>query len=55
MRPDCDPLFPPGVGRPPGGEWFSDVTVPVLGGVGHFAPVEAPAAFAAAILDATRR
>jgi hypothetical protein len=34
------------------GYFFSDVTSKMLPGVGHFAPLEAPQAFAAAVPDA---
>jgi pimeloyl-ACP methyl ester carboxylesterase len=52
LWPEHDPLFPP--------EWsdrlaayFSDITVTALPGAGHFTPLEAPQAFAAAIRAAT--
>lgn len=51
LWPGHDPLFPrawsDGVG-----EFFSDIEVRPLDGVGHFTPLEAPAAFAAAVLAA---
>jgi pimeloyl-ACP methyl ester carboxylesterase len=34
------------------GYFFSDVTLKTLPGVGHFTPLEAPPAFAAAVRDA---
>jgi pimeloyl-ACP methyl ester carboxylesterase len=37
------------------GEFFSDATLRQLSGVGHFVPLEAPEAFASAVLDATER
>ena len=45
-----DPLFPRAWSDRLG-EWFSDVDVRPLDGVGHFTPLEAPEAFAAAILE----
>jgi pimeloyl-ACP methyl ester carboxylesterase len=48
LWPEHDPIFPPEWGDRLG-EFFSDVTVQVLRGIGHFVPVEAPQAFAAAI------
>ncbi|MGZ8750050.1 MAG: alpha/beta fold hydrolase [Pseudonocardia sp.] len=32
-------------------DWFSDAQVRPLDGVGHFTPLEAPEAFAAAVLE----
>jgi pimeloyl-ACP methyl ester carboxylesterase len=53
LWPSHDPLFPP--------EWsdrlddfFADVTLTHLDGVGHFTPLERPRAFAAAVLSATK-
>jgi pimeloyl-ACP methyl ester carboxylesterase len=51
LWPEHDPLFPPAWSDRLG-EFFSDVEVRHLAGVGHFSPVEAPEAFAAAIRDA---
>jgi pimeloyl-ACP methyl ester carboxylesterase len=47
-----DPLFPRAWSDRVG-EWFADVEVRPLDGVGHFTPLEAPDAFAAAILERT--
>ncbi|WP_269858336.1 alpha/beta fold hydrolase [Streptomyces sp. RPT161] len=51
LWPEHDPLFPR--------DWsdrladfFSDVTLRLIDGVGHFAPVEYPDRFAAAIIEA---
>jgi pimeloyl-ACP methyl ester carboxylesterase len=51
LWPEHDPLFPPAWSDRLG-EFFGDVRVRHLDGVGHFTPVEAPEAFAAAIRDA---
>jgi pimeloyl-ACP methyl ester carboxylesterase len=51
LWPEHDPLFPPAWSDRLG-EFFSDVEVQHLAGVGHFTPVEAPEAFAAAIRGA---
>ena len=48
LWPEHDPLFPPAWSDRLG-EFFSDVEVRHLAGVGHFTPVEAPEAFADAI------
>ena len=54
LWPEHDPLFPPAWSDRLG-EFFSDVQVRHLAGVGHFTPVEAPEAFAAAVRDALGR
>jgi pimeloyl-ACP methyl ester carboxylesterase len=51
LWPEHDPRFP-SAWSDRLGEFFSDVEVRHLAGVGHFSPVEAPEAFAAAIRDA---
>jgi pimeloyl-ACP methyl ester carboxylesterase len=51
LWPEHDPLFP-SAWSDRLGEFFSDVEIRHLAGVGHFSPVEAPEAFAAAIRDA---
>lgn len=51
LWPEHDPLFPRAWSDRVG-EFFSDIEVRPLDGVGHFTPLEAPAAFAAAILAA---
>jgi pimeloyl-ACP methyl ester carboxylesterase len=48
---DHDPLFPQAWADRVG-DYFSAITVRKLSGVGHFVPLEAPDAFAGAILDA---
>jgi pimeloyl-ACP methyl ester carboxylesterase len=48
LWPEHDPLFPPAWSDRLG-DFFGDVQVRHLAGVGHFTPVEAPEAFAAAI------
>ena len=48
LWPEHDPLFPRAWSDRLG-EFFSDLEVEPLDGVGHFTPVEAPWAFAAAI------
>jgi pimeloyl-ACP methyl ester carboxylesterase len=54
LWPEDDPLFPPAWSDRLG-EFFSDVQVRHLAGVGHFTPVEAPEAFAEAIAGALGR
>ena len=54
LWPEHDPLFPRAWSDRLG-EFFSDVEVEPLDGVGHFTPVEAPEAFAAAIRRALAR
>jgi pimeloyl-ACP methyl ester carboxylesterase len=54
LWPEHDPLFPRAWSDRLG-EFFSEVEVEPLDGVGHFTPVEAPEAFAAAIRRALRR
>lgn len=51
LWPEHDPLFPRAWSDRVG-EFFADVTVVPVDGVGHFVPVEAPEAFAAAIATA---
>ena len=51
LWPEHDPLFPPAWGDRLE-EFFADVSVRALAGVGHFVPLEAPGAFAGAIADA---
>ncbi|WP_245581193.1 alpha/beta fold hydrolase [Propionicicella superfundia] len=51
LWPENDPLYPRAWSDRLG-EHFSDVRTICMGGVGHYVPVEAPAAFAAAVLDA---
>jgi pimeloyl-ACP methyl ester carboxylesterase len=48
LQPDLDPLFPPAWSDRLD-EFYADVTVTALRGVGHFVPIEAPDEFAAAI------
>jgi pimeloyl-ACP methyl ester carboxylesterase len=48
LWPAHDPLFPPAWSDRLG-EFFTDVTLQRLPGVGHFTPLEAPETFAAAI------
>jgi pimeloyl-ACP methyl ester carboxylesterase len=48
--PEHDPLFPQAWADTLG-DWFSDVDVRLLGGAGHFVPLEAPREFANAILE----
>ena len=50
LWPEHDPLFPPAWADRVD-EFFSAAEVRHLGGVGHFSPVEAPDAFAAAIRE----
>jgi pimeloyl-ACP methyl ester carboxylesterase len=52
LWPEHDPLFPRAWSDRVG-QFFSDVEVRPLDGVGHFAPLEAPDAFAEAILERT--
>jgi pimeloyl-ACP methyl ester carboxylesterase len=50
LWPEHNPLFPPAWSdRVP--DFFSHATVRHLAGIGHFVPVEAPQAFAAAVMD----
>ena len=50
LWPGHDPLFPPAWSdRVP--EWFADAQVRSLPGAGHFTPLEAPGAVAAAVLE----
>ena len=53
LWPEHDPLFPPAWSDRIG-EFFSDATLRLLADVGHFTPLEAPEAFAAAIRDRLR-
>ena len=48
LWPEHDPLFPPAWSDRLG-DFFADVTLQRLPGAGHFTPLEAPDAFAAAI------
>ena len=48
LWPELDPLFPPAWGDRLD-EFFAEVTLTSLPGVGHFVPIEAPDEFAAAI------
>jgi pimeloyl-ACP methyl ester carboxylesterase len=50
LWPEHDPLFPRAWSDRVD-EWFADATVVPVDGVGHFVPVEAPAAFARAITE----
>ena len=54
LWPEHDPLFPRAWSDRLG-EFFSDIEVEPLDGVGHFTPVEAPEAFAAAVRRALAR
>lgn len=54
LWPEHDPLFPRAWSDRLG-EFFSDLEIEPLDGVGHFTPVEAPEAFAAAIRRAQAR
>ena len=54
LWPDQDPLFPLAWSDRIA-EFFADVEVRPLGGVGHFSPLEAPQAFADAIRHRLRR
>jgi pimeloyl-ACP methyl ester carboxylesterase len=51
LWPDQDPLFPQAWGDRVD-HFFSDATMRQLAGTGHFVPLEAPEAFAAAVEDA---
>jgi pimeloyl-ACP methyl ester carboxylesterase len=51
LWPDRDPLFPQAWGDRLD-DFFADVTLRQLSGVGHFVPLEAPQVFAGAIRDA---
>ena len=53
LWPEHDPLFPRAWSDRLD-EWFADVRLRLLDGVGHFVPVEAPAAFADAVTAAIR-
>jgi pimeloyl-ACP methyl ester carboxylesterase len=53
LWPEHDPLFPPAWGDRLGA-WFANVTVTPLADAGHFSPLEAPEAFAAAIVELAR-
>lgn len=53
LWPEHDPLFPPAWADRLGA-WFANVTVTPLPDAGHFSPLEAPEAFAAAILELAR-
>jgi pimeloyl-ACP methyl ester carboxylesterase len=48
LQPELDPLFPPAWSDRMD-EFYADVTITALPGVGHFVPIEAPDEFAAAI------
>lgn len=50
LWPDHDPLFPREWSDRLG-EWFADVDLREVPGVGHFVPVEAPEVFAAAVAE----
>lgn len=50
LWPEHDPLFPRAWSDRLG-EWYSDVDLRPLDGVGHFSPIEAPQAWAAAIRE----
>jgi pimeloyl-ACP methyl ester carboxylesterase len=50
LWPEHDPLFPRGWSDRIT-EWFADVELRPLDGVGHFTPVEAPEMFAAAVVE----
>ena len=50
LWPEHDPLFPQAWSDRLG-EWFTDFDLRLLGGVGHFVPLEAPQPFADAILE----
>jgi pimeloyl-ACP methyl ester carboxylesterase len=51
LWPEHDPLFPPGWSDRIG-EFFAAATLTRLDGAGHFSPLEAPVAFAAAVMAA---
>jgi len=48
LWPEADPLFPPAWSDAVG-DWFTDVRLVPVPGCGHFVPLEAPEAFAAAV------
>lgn len=50
LWPEHDPLFPQAWSDRLG-DWFADLDLRLLPGVGHFVPLEAPAAFAEAVLE----
>lgn len=50
LWPEHDPLFPPTWGDRLD-EWFTDLDLRPVEGVGHFVPIEAPDTFAAAIAE----
>ena len=50
LWPEHDPLFPQAWSDRLG-DWFADVDLRLLDGVGHFVPLEAPTAFAEAIME----
>ena len=50
LWPEHDPLFPRAWSDRLG-EWFADVDLRPVDGVGHFVPVEAPEVFAAAVAE----
>ena len=50
LWPDHDPLFPREWSDRLD-EWFTDVDLRAVDGVGHFVPIEAPEVFAAAIAE----
>ena len=54
LWPEHDPLFPPSWSDRLG-EFFADSELVMLAGVGHFSPLEAPAAIAEATVRALRR
>jgi pimeloyl-ACP methyl ester carboxylesterase len=54
LWPEFDPLFPRAWSDRLD-EWFADVTVHHVDGIGHFCPVESPAAFTAAVEEAFAR
>lgn len=53
FRPDHDPLFPRAWSDRLD-EFYTDVDLRPLDGVGHFVPVEAPGPFAAAVIERLR-
>ena len=50
LWPEHDPLFPREWSDRVD-DWFADAQMRLLDGVGHFTPLEAPEAFAAAVLE----
>jgi pimeloyl-ACP methyl ester carboxylesterase len=50
LWPELDPLFPPDWADAIG-DWFTDVDLRILPGVGHFVPLEAPDAVVEAVLS----